>query len=508
MEESLSNALGASSQVPVQDMLSRAEARMARGDRSGALSLLDSSLSAADVPAALRFDWGRLLRDCGDARAAEAFWRTALTLAPLDARILSDLAAMLLRKGDAPAALQYAKQALAAAPDLAPALVNLGIGQAMLGDFDGAAAALERARASDPTNVDALRNLVSLYGDVGRRGQASQALQALLRLVPDDPDARYLAGIDALRRGDLAAGWEGYASRWSRLGAPRRLKGVPLWDGQRLDGKRVLVLDEQAIGEQVLFSACLPTLVADGALVTVRCAPTLKALFANSFPGVTALASKLDDHLLAGVKFDYQVDIGSLPGLCWSSMPRLGSYLAGPTSRRAHWKAKVDSLGGGLKIGLSWRGGTPQTGAALRSIALDQWAPVLAVQGVHFVSLQYTDCAAEVAEVQRRFHCRLHTWPEALDDYAETAALVEELDLVISVATALVRLTSALGREAWAMVPLSCDWIYQESGATTPWLPSARLFRQEQPMQWQRALHAAADELQAKARWSDRLAES
>jgi tetratricopeptide (TPR) repeat protein len=485
--------------VSARDALSSARRVLGDGDPGKALEILGAFSAQREIPSDLLFDWAVLCQDCSDERSARALWLRAMHATPTDPRSATNLAALALRAGNAKSAASYAQRALDASADFVPALVNLGIARATLCEFDAAEAAFDRALALDPRNVDAVRNLAALQADRGRHDGARQMLSAYLALAPEAPDARYLQGVDALRRGELAAGWIGYEDRWERLGPPRRLKRVPIWQGQEVDGKTLLVVDEQGIGEQVTFSACIPILRETGARVVLRCAPKLKRLFETSLADVIVLAAGDDDVRLAQMRYDYQISLGSLPRMYWRSaedlrrMPR--GWLRPDGARRHHWRRRLDDLGEGLKVGLSWRGGTGRTGVRLRSIALQHWEPILAVQGVHFVSLQYTDCGDELAAVRRAFGTAVHHWSEALDDYAETAALVDSLDLVVSVATALVRLCGALDKEVWALVPSSADWIYQMTGDSTPWIPSGRLFRQTLPLQWGQPLARVASEL-------------
>jgi ADP-heptose:LPS heptosyltransferase len=156
------------------------------------------------------------------------------------------------------------------------------------------------------------------------------------------------------------------------------------------------------------------------------------------------------------------------------------------------WKRRLDALGPGPKIGLSWRGGVGHTGKARRSLTLEQLRPVLKSPGEHFISLQYTDVQAELAELRTRHGITVHHWPEAIDDYDETAALVCALDQVVTVCTAIVHLTGALGRPAIVMVPFGSDWRYGAEGDRMLWYPSVRLVRQSAIGEWSTVLETVA----------------
>ena len=178
--------------------------------------------------------------------------------------------------------------------------------------------------------------------------------------------------------------------------------------------------------------------------------------------------------------------------------PRHGGYLRAAPDRTAAWKARLAALGPGLKVGLSWQGGTQLSRSALRSLTLDRLLPVLRVDGVHFVDLQYTDTARERAALERERGISVVHWPEAITDYDETAALVAALDLVVSVCTAVVHLTGALGRPAWVMTPFSPEWRYGRAGGSMAWYPSVRLIRQTGYGVWEPVIATVAEQLKAR----------
>jgi len=154
-------------------------------------------------------------------------------------------------------------------------------------------------------------------------------------------------------------------------------------------------------------------------------------------------------------------------------------------------------LGCGYKVGLSWFGGVASTHRDARSTDLEQWLPVLAQPSCHFVSLQYGNARNELEEMTRTQGVTIHEWREAIDDYDETAALVQALDLVVSVQTAIVHLSGAIGKSVWVMVPAVAEWRYLADGTAMPWYPSVRMFRQRQPGAWADTLALVATELAA-----------
>ena len=167
-----------------------------------------------------------------------------------------------------------------------------------------------------------------------------------------------------------------------------------------------------------------------------------------------------------------------------ADFPAHRGYLIPDTAKVTAWRARLAALGPGLKVGLSWRGGTPGTGQAVRSIALDVLSPILSLPNAHFISLQYGDVGNEVAELRTRHGVDLHVWSDANADMDGVAALVASLDIVITVCTTAAHLAGALGKTAWVMVPVVAEWRYLETGTLIPWYPSLRLFRQQRHGVW------------------------
>jgi ADP-heptose:LPS heptosyltransferase len=190
--------------------------------------------------------------------------------------------------------------------------------------------------------------------------------------------------------------------------------------------------------------------------------------------------------------------MGSLPGLLGrtqGTFPVHDGYLLADPARKAAWRERLAALGPGLKVGLSWRGGTWNTRNLSRSIPLRDLAPRLDRGPITLVSVQYGDHARELAELRGAQGTIVHHWQEAVDDYEETAALVSALDLVISVQTAVVHLAGAIGARAWALIPMRPEWRYLERGEVMPWYPSVRLFRQSAVGTWLPVIERVADQL-------------
>lgn len=401
-------------------------------------------------------------------------------------------------------AIESFQKVLELKPDYADAHCNLGyVLYKHREELDEAEAHLRRALELDPEKLETQTNLAMV---LDHRGQTSTALEMygrILEITPDDHEVRVNRALILLASGDYARGWLEYEAR--RALPLHRKFPFPEWDGGALDGRVILVHAEQGLGDEIMFASCLDEVIGQAQHCIVECHPKLEKLFRRSFPAATvhgALQSNEDlSWLDRGPRVDCKVGIGSLPlrfRRSRADFPSRAGYLQADPERRQYWRTRLAELGDGPKIGVSWRGGAKRTRRNMRSISLEQWAPLLALPGMQFVSLQYGDCQGELDAVRENSGVVVHHWPDAIDDYDETAALVTALDLVISVQTAVIHLGGALGRPVWALVSSRAEWRYQDSGESIPWYPSVRLTRQTTRGDWRPVIDEARRRL---ARW-------
>jgi len=240
--------------------------------------------------------------------------------------------------------------------------------------------------------------------------------------------------------------------------------------------------------------------------VVLECDTKLEAIFQRSFPqcAVVSRQRTLANDWVTRLepKPDLQAAAGSLARCFRRSIeefPAHRGFLKADPGSVSGWRATLEGLGPGLKIGLSWQGGVGYTGKTRRSLSLEQLLPVLRLPGIQFVNLQYTDARQEMSELESRHSVRVHHWQQAIDDYDQTAALVCALDGVLTVCTAIVHLTGALGRPALVMVPFGADWRYGATGERMAWYPSVRLLRQQRVAEWNDVLHEVSRRLLAGA---------
>lgn len=474
------------------------------GDLVAAVNYFKATIGRAPDSPGAHYNLGvALLRQKRYEEAIDCFAR-AMHYRPHSAQVRFQLGLAQFHLERYDEAIESLRRAAELDPESADAHCNLGyVLYKHLDQLDLAEAHLRRALELDPQKVEAQTNLAIVLDQRGETDAALEMYDRILRAKPDDSEVRLNRALIWLARGDYERGWPEYEARHALQS--RRDFGLPAWDGSSLEGRTILVHAEQGLGDEIMFASCLGDVIDQAGHCVIECHPKLEKLFRRSFPAASVHGALQTDSepswLEQALKIDFRVGIASLPRHFRRSLadfPGRTGYLRADPGRRAYWLGRLGELGSGPKVGISWRGGTRQTRRRMRSIPLEQWAPLLAVPGGHFVSLQYGDCLAEIDALHGASRVRVHHWPEAIDDYDETAALVSALDLVISVQTALIHLGGALGRPVWALVTSRPEWRYQETGESLPWYPSVRLIRQPAPGDWRAVIDEGRQRLE---RW-------
>jgi len=305
-----------------------------------------------------------------------------------------------------------------------------------------------------------------------------------------------------LALGDWESGWQDHEARYQTHNNMSRPYPYPMWNGNSPAGKGILVYGEQGIGDEIMFASCLPDLIDEADTCVIECSPKLAPIFRTSFPSTIVHASEQTVNDISWTEklgtIHCQTAIGSLPRRYRNNdadFPKHNGYLKADPARIEFWKHRLDALNDGLKIGLSWKGGTQKTRGSKRSLELVSLLQALSGRQASFINLQYGNYRDDIAEAESKTGIAITNWHEAIEDYSETAALVSALDLVISVQTAVVHLGGALGKQVWAMIPFRPAWRYGYQAESMCWYPSVRLFRQTAAGQWQDVLQRIATEL-------------
>ena len=488
-------------QVRLSDLL-RDTGRLAEAQAAAqrALELDDESVVS-------HFALGMAHKAKGRMEPAMRAFRRALELDPGAAQALQQLALALREEDRLEEAEAQLRAAVRLRPGSAALLADLGMVLADLMRYDEALACLDRALERAPRSVVAINRKALIVDHLGDRVQGFALLQEAARLAPKDNHAQYNIGLHHLKYGEYAAGWDGYERRRSFesfVGKHRRFP-LPEWDGASLEGCTLLVQPEQGLGDEIMFGSCIPEVAAQAKHVILECDAKLEAIFRRSFAQCTVVSRQrtLANDWVQRLqpRPDVQVSAGSLACRFRRSsadFPQHQGFLQVDPASVAAWRSRLEALGPGRKIGLSWQGGVGFTGRKRRSLTLEQLLPILRLPGIQFVSLQYTDVREEMRSLESRHGVKVHHWQEAIDDYDQTAALVAAVDSVLTVCTAIVHLTGALGRPALVMVPFGPDWRYGAAGERMIWYPSVQLLRQHHVGEWTEVLDEVARRLRAE----------
>ena len=501
------------------------------GRSAEAQALLSRRLALAPRDSHASFNLGRVFEAQGDlAQAAEAYraatvaqpdlaqaWLnlgvvlhaeldfegalTALTRAwalwPNSPQVASNLSAALLGLKRADEALQLARFAVSAAPDSDEAGLNLGCALRDLGQIAAAEAEYERVVAMATRLAPrAALNLAALCGERQRGADAVRWLEFMLRLEPNAADGALALGVEYLAQGEMLAGWPLYEHRLNAASGQKLLDvpaSLPLWSGESLAGKRVLVVPEQGFGDELQFCRFVPRLRALGASALGLVARQALLRLLPSLAGIDALIP-LADLQQAG-DWDYWVPMMSLPLRLGVELAQVGSppYLSPPSDAAARWRSALQRP----SIGLVWRGNPNHANDRHRSLPdLNTLAPLAALAGVQWVNLQINATPSEL-EAAAQLGLPLMDPSAALNDFADTAALISALDLVITVDTAVAHLAGALGRPCWVLLPwIGCDWRWLRDRDDSPWYDSLRLYRQPHEGDWASVIEAVTRDVQ------------
>ena len=449
-------------------------------------------------------------RESGDQERALNHLQRAAQLAPSSPQPWFQMALAYNRQGNTRAALSSYERAITLDPGHLGSHINAGlIHLSQLGNAAVARQYFERAIALQPESVAAQANLGLALQEQGQFDAALAHYSRLIDAHPGVAEYQWNRGIALLSRGDWANGWRDYELRNSRSGkAGARRFPFREWDGSALTERHILVYGEQGIGDEIMFATCICEVMRQSRTTIIECDSRLAALFQRSFPAAQVHGGRRDgnrDWLTAFPQIDTQIAVGSLPRFLrqrWSDFPSHHGYLVADPVRIAYWKSRLVGLGGGIKVGICWRSGTIKTRRETRSLGVEQCLPLLGTGGCHFISLQSGDCDADLA-ILRQHGVEMQWWPEATRDFDEMAALIMALDLVIAVPSSVTHLAGALGKSLWVMLSTSPEWRYLWQGGQMPWYPSANLFRQSEPGQWDGVVRQLRERLESMKQRND-----
>jgi tetratricopeptide (TPR) repeat protein len=433
---------------------------------------------------------------------AEAYLRKALTLNPEQVETLIAWCQFRAAEKDLPGARGWLRWALARDPDRAEAVNMEGILLHAEGRFSEAVTAFDRAESLG--NRAAVSNRGNALLDLGRMDEALRAHALAVEHDPSHPGAIYNLSLTQLRLGDWERGWPAYEARWRFREVHRgpRLFAQPKWCGEPLEGRRVLLHAEQGLGDTIQFCRYATLAAARGGVAILQVQAPVERLM-KSLPSVRAGQVEVALLGIRPPEFDLECPLLSLPAVFCTTIetvPWPGAYLGADRKRAFARRLETpfaqttgQSRIGPLRVGVAWAGNPGYKADRQRSIKLDTLIPLLRTPGINWVSLQKGPGAEQLSELAGN----VFVWDGASRDVdlAETAALLATLDLVISTDTCIAHLAGAMGKPVWILLPHLGDWRWMQNIETTPWYPTAHLFRQIEPGDWKSVVERAIEKL-------------
>ena len=435
---------------------------------------------------------------------AVASYENAVALQPSFPQALNNLGNALFNLGQYEEALDKLNRALALSPRNADTLTNRGNLLREVHAFDAALSDHNAAIAINPACADCFNNRASVYRDLARFDEAIADYRHAMSLVPDHVEARANLALTQLLLGDWERGFDGYELRFRKRKNSHCMPDnpAPKWAGEALAGKRVLLFAEQGYGDAIQFIRFVPLLLARGARFTVQCQKRLHRLLSTVAPGVEFVERARPED-----KFDFQIALMSLPYVLAvrpQNAPANIPYLHSDAGRSEIWRARLGERG--FKVGLAWQGNPVGSIDNGRSIALQQFQPLTAIEGVRIISLQKNFGSEQLQALPAGMLVETpgFAFDDGEDAFLDTAAIMANLDLVITSDTSIAHLAGALGKPVWIALQFVPDWRWLLGRADSPWYPTAQLFRQTKMGDWDGVVREIAEALTSLARHADR----
>jgi tetratricopeptide (TPR) repeat protein len=527
------------------------------GDFDGALQRYKEAIEIYPDGADAYFQAGRALQDKKEYVEAVKYYGAALKLQPDLGEVYFNLGLALKKAGEFEEALGAFKKAVELKDRIYQAHCQMGNTLRQLHRLEEAEAALRKSIALSPDFHEGYNALGIVLNDMGRYGEAVEYLKIAVEFSPDTaqchnnlamaysglgdyahsiecygdalacidnagtrpldvdetenedpatlrPHIMFNRSLDYLAAGNLAEGWRDYEWRWpAKPETPKRHAGKE-YSGGPLAGKTILLWGEQGLGDEILFANMIPDAVGAAGHVVIECDARLVPLFSRSFPEAEVIgrAVPANPRALAD-DVELQIPLGSLgqwfrPSL--ESFPFKPGFLAPDGELRSFWKARLDALGAGRKIGICWRSGVVTYDRKIHYSKLEEdWGEIFGAPGNVFVNLQYDRCDDEIAKAESRYGVQIHRWSDIdlKNDQDSVAALMSSLDLVISPATAVSAMAGALGIPCWQL-SLWTNWtLLGRNDGISPWYPSMRFFKRAHGEDWQAVLGRMAAALRS-----------
>jgi tetratricopeptide (TPR) repeat protein len=436
---------------------------------------------------------GTIFKEKGQFDAAIQCYQRALQLNPGAPDTYGNLGITLQKAGRPDEAVPYCRKAVELSPLDATAHYNLGIVLQEKGQLDEAIPCYQKASQINPHDAGIYNNLAFALQENRRPYEAFPYYRKALQLDPTYATAHWNLALALLLTGNFREGWREYEWRWEipYLAPSRRNFKEPLWDGSDIRGRSILLHAEQGFGDTIQFIRYAPLVAERGANIIFECPVELAALL-RSVGGIEQLVIRGD----VLPEFDVHCPLLSLPlafDTTLETIPAKAPYLAGDPALARKWRDKISRDNSEIKIGLVWAGNPGFKQNRYRNCPLEKFLPLSKLPGVTLYSLQKGEEAQEAKNPPEEMSLVDHT--DEIRDFADTASFIENLDLIISIDTAVAHLAGALGKPVWTLLPFSPEWRWLLDREDSPWYPTMRLFRQPLPGDWRSVIDRVACEI-------------
>jgi len=434
---------------------------------------------------------GFICHQRGNYDAAIKYITKALQINSNNADTYNNLGNALQSKGQLDEAITCYQKALQLNPNFADAYSNLGSAFLKKRQFDESITCYQKALQLNPTFVSAYSNLGEAFFEKEQLHEGIDACRKAIELNPGHVLAHFNLSIGLLLSGNFKEGWREYEWRWKlKDHVPRNFR-QPLWNGLDIEGKTILLYAEQGLGDTIHFVRYVPLIAQRGAKVIVECKKGLTSLL-KSVKGVHQVRAQGEQL----PEFDIHCPLLSLPlifNTALENIPANIPYITADNMLIQKWNDKLKSDRSRLKVGLVWAGGPKHEKDRYRSCSLDIFSMLAQLDDIAFYSLQKGQAAEQAKNPPKGI--RFIDYTEEIHDFSDTAALIENLDLVISVDTAVAHLAGALGKPVWTLLHFAPDWRWLLNREDSPWYPTMRLFRQSSLGDWGSVIDNISKEL-------------
>ena len=425
--------------------------------------------------------------------------RAANKIAPNDPEVLNNLGLLMQRKGQDTEAEAYFKRALAVDSGMNQAHVNLCGLLLQQGRIEDALDCVDRGLTLC-SSAELYNNQGLLYREKGEWRAALSAFDQAIRMQPHYVDAHWNRSHILLLQEKYTIGWDEY--QWGKyLPVRRHLDcGLPEWQGEVLHDKTLIVIGEQGVGDQIMFATCIPDVLKEAKQCVLLCETRLVPVFQRAFPKVKVLSEASVKTSACAIQADYQIAIASLPRILRRSKSHFAhsnAFLRADASKTDVWMSRLSALNPWPKVGISWFGGATEMEQRHRTVDLKYWSALWSLQKVQYVNLQYGSQRQRLFERDDIDRSRVIDFNDLdlKNELDHALALIQALDLVITVDNSTAHFAAAMGKPVWLLTPSTPDWRWGLKAERSVWYPSVVLFRCGKEENWSEVLARVASRL-------------